>query len=154
LTPISEPTLTSTPSVEPTATVLYPDGRPLTLFYDSYSFYVWSPAGAKVEVEWLAFEPLDDAGAPMESRFEGWRWSQYYPYLENENCIRIELLEAPAYLRPAQCRDYNAHVSFQLGVDPIFWTEQPNVSQFRVLWREQEIGRCQISAGVCEVFLP
>ena len=43
--------------------------------------------------------------------------------------------------------------------DPtIFWTASEGSHQFRVLWREggqdEEIARCEIGAGTCEVFLP
>lgn len=154
LTPTPEETLTSTPPVEPTATILYPDGRPLTLFYDAHGFYVWNSGDTTVKVELLDFEALDEAGVPLDNRFEGWRWSQYYPNLERGNCVRIEVLEAPAYPRPVECQDYNAEVSFQLGVDPVFWVEQPSATEFRVLWDDQEVGKCQIDAGSCSVFLP
>jgi serine/threonine protein kinase len=148
------PTTTWSPTTQPTATVLYPDGRPLTLFYDAVGFYVWNPGESKIGVQPIAFESLDGTGAPAGNRFDGWRWSQYYPYLERGNCVRIEMLAAPSYSRPVQCRYYNAQVSTDDGSPLVFWVEGPTVTQFRVLWDSQEIGRCRIEAGMCEVYLP
>jgi hypothetical protein len=152
--PTAAPTVTPSPMEEPTATVLYPDGRLLTLFYDPHGFYVWNPGESKIGIQPIAFESLDETGAPAGERFDGWRWSQYYPYLERDNCVRIEMLVAPSYSRPSQCRYYNAQVSSDEGSPLVFWVEVPTVAQFRVLWNNQEVGRCQIDAGTCDVYLP
>jgi hypothetical protein len=64
------------------------------------------------------------------------------------------MLTAPSYLRPAQCRQYNAHVSSEADSSLVFWVLRPGLVEFRVLWGEQEVGRCQIGAESCEVFLP
>jgi tRNA A-37 threonylcarbamoyl transferase component Bud32 len=152
--PSLTPVPSSTPVIEPSATVLYPGGHPLTLFYDDYGFYVWNPPGVKITVQPLAFEALNEDGSPAGVRFAGWRWSQYYPYLEGGNCVRIEMLAAPSYLRPAQCRRYNAQVSSEADSDLVFWVLRPGVVGFRVLWNEQEVGRCEFGAESCQVFLP
>jgi serine/threonine protein kinase len=152
--PTAGPTGPPSPTAQPTATVLYPDGRPLTLFYDTHGFYAWNPGEAKIGIHPIAFESLDETGAPAGSRFDGWRWSQYYPYLERGNCVRIEMLVAPSYSRPSQCRYYNAQVSSDDESPLVFWVERPAVTQFRVLWDNQEIGRCRMDAGTCDVYLP
>lgn len=39
--------------------------------------------------------------------------------------------------------------------DPgIFWTAEEGSTLFRVLWREEELVRCEIAVGTCEVYLP
>jgi serine/threonine protein kinase len=160
VSPSATPTASSTPFpsltpvIEPSATILYPGGRPLTLFYDEHSFYVWNPTGEKIAVQPLAFEALDEDGSPTGDRFAGWRWSQYYPYLEGGNCVRIEMLTAPSYLRPAQCRGYNAQVSSETDSNLVFWVLRSGGVGFRVLWNEQEVGRCEFGAESCGVFLP
>jgi hypothetical protein len=56
--------------------------------------------------------------------------------------------------RPTECSQINAGRT-PLDTSPwIFWRLRDGISQFRVLWDNQETARCEISAGVCEVYLP
>jgi hypothetical protein len=61
---------------------------------------------------------------------------------------------AATYLNPAECQAYNAEVWVERGRSLDFWTSQEGSAQFRVLWSDEEIARCEIAAGRCEVFLP
>lgn len=149
------PTSPTGPPVQPTATVLYPAGRLVQLFYDAYSFYVFNPGSERIGIKPIAFEALLGAGdQPAGYRFDGSLWSQFYFFLEGGKCDRIETTRAPSYLRPAQCRRYNATVTPQIGNSMVFWIPRPGVSRFGVFWSGQEIARCPIEAGFCEVFLP
>jgi hypothetical protein len=38
--------------------------------------------------------------------------------------------------------------------DEVFWSSQNGISTFRVMWEGQEIGRCRVGGGICDVFLP
>jgi hypothetical protein len=138
----------------PSATVRYPNGRPMALFYNANSFYLLNLSRADSDVEPLAFERLDAAGSPV-GRFDGARWAEFYPTLPPGACMRIEVLDSPPYLEPAEC--FQGYLSTRTPVrdDPaVFWTPAEGSGQFRVLWAEEEIGRCDVAAGLCRVFLP
>ncbi len=69
--------------------------------------------------------------------------------------MRIEISDSTPYLRPAQCNNhYDSRISINRSNDLVFWTTQKGSRQFRVLWNEKEIARCEIADGICEVFLP
>jgi hypothetical protein len=74
--------------------------------------------------------------------------------------MALRILGSPSYLDPPECGNNN-FLSLRTPTrdDPtVFWTARAGSHQFRVLWREggvdEEIARCEIGAGVCEVFLP
>lgn len=158
------PTLTYTPSHTPTTTltatpvgptVAYPNGRPVRFFYDDYSFYMWNIHSQQIAVSSISFEGLDSTGEPTTNRMSGELWAQFYGYIESTKCTAIELTAAPGWLHPSQCWDYNAILTPQQSSRIVFWTfgSQGN-QQFRVLWNEVEVARCEISAGECSVYLP
>jgi hypothetical protein len=68
--------------------------------------------------------------------------------------VRLETTKADNWLRPSQCREYNATITPEQEGDMVFWTQRPSVAQFRVLWQGQEIGRCEVIASECETYLP
>ncbi len=157
----SAPTLTAAP---PTVTeprpvtilpnVLYTNGRRFVIYYDNNSLYVYNASGSRSAISPFEFERLDTVGTSL-NRFDGWRWSRYYPRIEEESCARVEIRGSPSYLRPAQCRNrYNSTVTAERDDDFVFWTAREGSNQFRVLWNDQEVARCEIAAGACEVFLP
>lgn len=181
LPPTSTPTLTNTPSLTatptltPSATVTpsltltitaipqiiaatntllppspLPQGRLVRLFYDNSSFYLYNTTIQQISSASLAFEAVGDTSL----RFEGNRWAQFYGFIEGGNCVAIEVTTGPTWLRPSQCRFYNAIVTPQTNSRLLFWLIRGGISQFRVLWNEQEVGRCTIGAGTCEVYLP
>jgi tRNA A-37 threonylcarbamoyl transferase component Bud32 len=138
----------------PSATVRYPNGRPMALFYNPNSFDLLNLSRTDSDVEPLAFERLDAAGNPA-GRFDGARWAEFYPTLPPGACMRIEVLDSPPYLEPAEC--FQGYLSTRTPVrdDPaVFWTPAEDSGQFRVLWADEEIGRCDTAAGLCRVFLP
>jgi eukaryotic-like serine/threonine-protein kinase len=159
-TPTIDPTHTAVAVVPtlsspmPTATVLYPDGRPIQLLYDDYSFYVLNLDDQQIEIESIAFEGLNAIGESAGYNFSGSNWAIFHDTLDSGRCNRIETRQAPFYLRPGQCPFYNATVTPVLTDELVFWSGQNNIASFRILWEDQEIGRCQVGARICDVFLP
>jgi serine/threonine protein kinase len=148
------PSAWSSPTAMITPTVLYPDGRHFVIFYNDNSLYLYNAAGKAGETSPLAFERLDASGTAL-NRFDGWHWSQHYPRVEADSCVRVELRGSSPYLRPTQCQGrYNSSITASRTDSDVFWTSQKDSNQFRVLWNKQEIARCEIAAGMCEVFLP
>ena len=148
------PTATEPLPATPLPTVLYPGGRRFLIYYDDNGLYLHNASGSAGAVSPLAFERLDASGAPL-NRFDGWRWSRYYPRIEVASCMRVEIRGSPSYLRPSPCSNrYNSTVTASRNDDFVFWTTQTGASQFRVLWNAEDVARCEIAAGVCEVFLP
>lgn len=164
-TPSPEPTSTlpPTPSLPLnvptlTPTVRYPDGHLVRFFYNDLSFYLWNTSGETIQVAPLAFEALDGEGEPTIYRFDGRRWAAFYGSLEPDHCNRIEAHEG-RLLRPAPC-DNVSRVTINLTISPtelheqVFWVSRDGGSQFRILWNEEEIGRCPVDTRICDVYLP
>ena len=106
----------------------------------------------------MAFERLSTSDQPL-NRFDGWRWAEFYPNSKPEWCMTLEILSSPSYLRPPECSKGSLSTRTPTRDDAVvFWTSQEGSRQFRVLWRqgqqEEEVARCEIGAGVCEVFFP
>jgi serine/threonine protein kinase len=152
-TPTLPPTAAPLPAPSPTPTVLYPNGRRFVLRYDENTLFMRNTSGDEIQVRSFAFERLDTTGDPLNG-VEGSRWAQFYPYIRPQSCIKILILNSASYLSPPSCQAINSEVWAERGRSLDFWTPQDGSSQFRVLWNDQEIGRCEISAGTCEVFVP
>jgi len=164
-TPITIPTETPTLEPEPIATLIpeptvkYPAGRTLRLLYNDHSFYVHNLAPKNVAFWQLAFERLG-AEDTVLNRFNGSSWAQYFPTLESGKCAWFEVKDSGQKLSPAECTAYNSSVSQNPTNPAIFWTTQVASTQFRVLWipaantAPEEVGRCAIAAGKCEVNVP
>jgi serine/threonine protein kinase len=149
----SLPTATALPSQPMEPTVMYPNGRQFLLYYDENSLCLHNNSGDRVPLNPFAFERLNASGVPL-NRLEGGRWAQFYPYVHHLSCARLLIGNAATYLNPAECQAYNAEVWVERGRSLDFWTSQEGSAQFRVLWSDEEIARCEIAAGRCEVFLP
>lgn len=146
------------PTSAPTAaapTVLYPDGRELQLLYNAGSFYVLNMHSEPVEIGRAAFELLDASGFPTDYRFDGRRWAEFYAFLDAGSCNVLELFDdAAAWLRPVSCAAFNARITPLSQDEIVFWTSHAAETTFRVLWNEAEVGRCEIAARQCTIFLP
>ncbi len=156
LTESPNQTATSAPATEPPngETAVTPAGQRLVLFYNSTSFYVYNPnSEGRVRVGQMNFESLDANGQFSGYLFEGVRWAQFYSFLNPLNCVRLEV-PPTGWLRPQQCRQYNATVTPEEDGDLIFWTPRENVTAFRVMWQGEEVGQCDVNTNQCEVFLP
>ena len=153
----SGPAAATIPGTLPT--VKYPDGKPFKIFYDENSFYLLNLSNTTIQINRVAFERLSNNDVPL-NRFNGTRWAQFFPDSTPGKCVALEILGSPPYLDPPECgRGIFLSLRTPTREDStIFWTEQEGSHQFRVLWREggqdEEIARCEIGAGTCEVFLP
>lgn len=151
--PAMAPTLASSPTVK------YPQGKRFKLLYDNNSFYLLNLSDATIPVNWIAFERLSNDDAPL-NRFNGTRWAEYYANSLPGRCVALQILGSSSYLNPPEC-GHNNFLSLRTPTreDPtVFWTTMDGSHEFRVLWRkdgqDEEIARCEIGAGTCEVFLP
>ena len=143
----------------PLATVKYPDGKPFKLFYDDNSFYLLNLSNATIPINRVAFERLGNDDVPL-NRFNGTSWAAFYAYSKPGKCVALEIVGSSPYFDPPEC-GHNNFLSLRTPTREdltIFWTAIEGSHEFRVLWREggqdEEIGRCAIGAGTCEVFLP
>ncbi len=153
-TPTLVAALSASPSPTVTTTPQYPNWKRIWFFYNPYGFYVYNASDANRSISPLSLERLDDSGNSL-NRFDGWRWADFFPTLYSNWCMRIEITQSPTYMRPDLCTNrYLSTRTLASDSDLIFWTPQANSHEFRVLWEGQEVGRCQISANSCEVFIP
>ena len=145
------------PGTEPT--VKYPDGKLFKLFYDDNSLYLLNLSNTAIPINRVAFERLSDQDVPL-NRFNGTRWATFYPDSKPGKCMALEIVGSSPYLDPPECGG-GTFLSLRTPTrddSSIFWTTQEGSQQFRVLWhsggKDEEIGRCEIGAGTCEVMLP
>ena len=142
------------PSVDAAPAAQYPGERHFVVYYNDNSLYLYNNSESNSPVTPLTFERLDASGVPL-NHFDGSRWANYSLAIKPERCMRIEISGNTPYLRPSQCNNhYDSRVSINRSNDLVFWTTQNGSRQFRVSWNEKEVARCEIAAGVCEVFLP
>ncbi len=145
-------TPTETPPASPT--VKYPGGKRFTLLYNDSSFYILQETGGATLIADIVFERLGEGGATL-NRFEGEHWAEYYTVLRPNVCMRLEILYRSPYLEPEVCKGrYFSTRTPVWNSEWIFWTGQPGSQYFRVLWKGEEVGRCEIAAGKCQFFLP
>ena len=167
-TPQGEPNVLSaeTPTVQvpstpvQTPTVLYPNGKHFTIFYDDDSLFFLNRSQSDVPINWVAFERLSNADTPS-NRFNGARWGQFYGTITAGRCMAIEILDSGPYLDPPACGGSKNYLSLRTPTrddETVFWTAQAGGHQFRVLWRQGgqdiEVARCEIGGEICEVYLP
>jgi hypothetical protein len=125
-----------------------------TIYYNENSLYFHNQSNITRSISGFTFERLGDQGEALNF-FGGWDWGLYFPNITPDRCMAIELYLSPPFLRPSECRQpYLSKLGPLPDDDRVFWTLQPNSHEFRVLWQNEEIGRCQINASVCEVFVP
>lgn len=154
---VVEPTL---PQPTVTWTPRYASGRRMVLTWNDSSFYMLQVTGYGELIDPLAFERIEASGIPA-NRFSARAWSEMHAATLRDWCMRLEIGgpsqpgDLPAFLRPAACEEHYLATRWPVISDgSIFWTRQEGSSQFRVLWGREEIQRCEISAGTCEVYLP
>jgi hypothetical protein len=69
--------------------------------------------------------------------------------------MAIYIVNSPPYLDPSECNDtYASSLTYERDAEVIFWTAHTNSEQFRVLWQDLEVGRCDIASGSCELRVP
>ena len=156
ITRTASPTATIQPSVTApaTSTVAYPNGNLFLLLFNENSFFIINKSNITRSVSGFVFERLDPLGNPLNI-FQGWRWEIYYPNLGPKRCMAIYIVNSPPYLDPSECNDtYASSLTYERDAEVIFWTAHTNSEQFRVLWQDLEVGRCDIASGSCELRVP
>lgn len=155
----TETPVPASPAIVTTPTVKYPNGKQFMLLYNDNSLYFINLSQADVPINWISFERLSDQDVPL-NRFDGTAWAKYYATSLPNRCMALQILGGSPYLEPTEC-GHNNFLSLRTPTrddSGIFWTTAEGSHQFRVLWREggqdEEIARCEIGAGTCEVFLP
>src|SRR5262249_541996 len=139
------------PETTPVPTDLYPNGQLFTLFWDDNTFYTANQSEDNILIARVAFERVLTSGGFAE-RYQGKRWAAYYPYNEVKKC---EILKAAnVYYFPRQECPYGINGNLNALKTELFWTSAPNSTEFRVLWNNNEIARCQLAQNRCEVHLP
>ncbi|MBL8062918.1 MAG: hypothetical protein JNK32_07865, partial [Anaerolineales bacterium] len=157
-------TATSTPEPPPTSnaepTVKYPEGNHYKAFYNETSFFLLNISFARRSISGFLFQRLDEEGLPTDDLFQGYRWeSQDFDYLPRNFCTNITIYgdQDPPYLKPPECSIgllTTVQPRFDRPGELLFWTPKEGSTQFRVMWLEEEIARCDIAAGVCDIYLP
>ncbi|MFZ5820263.1 MAG: protein kinase domain-containing protein [Chloroflexota bacterium] len=155
-TETQSPTLPATPGVVSiTPTVRYPQGNLFTVYYNDSSFYLHNRSKVIRSVSGFSFERVTEDGQ-FANHFGGWEWQQYFDTSQPERCLRIEIyLSRIPYLLPAECQNrYLSTLQPSEKRDTLFWTTQEGSRQFRVLWMNEEVARCEIQAGRCDFYIP
>jgi hypothetical protein len=156
LTVTATSTLTPTSTPVPEPTVQYPEGQHFTLFYNESSFHLLSQGTLPRTLSGFIFERLDGGGKPLPNVFGGWLWQKEFQDIRGGYCVTIKIYgnRAP-YLDPRECkRGYLNIIQIRDDDEQIFWTALENSPQFRVLWKDEEVARCEMEAGICEVYIP
>ncbi len=150
----------SLPTTLPQPTVKYPSGKRFVVYYDENSLYLLNASQSIVDIPYVIFERLLADGTTA-NRFTGSQWYKYGPTSRPTWCMALKIQGSPAYLNPPECGHNQVYLSvlFPARTDPtVFWTPRAGSQQFRVLWKgsgtEEEVARCEIAAGACEVFFP
>ncbi|MCQ3936736.1 MAG: hypothetical protein DPW18_06775 [Chloroflexi bacterium] len=159
-TETATPTLEPSPTVAAAPTIKYPDGNHYSLFYNETSFFMLNRAYARRSISGFVFQRLDNEGIPMDDIFQGYLWATpTLDYLPRNFCVNITIYgdQDPPYLNPSGC--FGGIVStiqprFDRPGELLFWTPKEGSSQFRVLWLDEEVARCDIASLQCEVFIP
>ena len=112
-----------------------------------------NPAVDTIKVNSVSFQALDISGQPTGHDFRGRDWSVIFPDLESGRCMAVELMDAPAWLRPSECRAYNVTLTPPITHEG-FWFTGGEIDRFRVYWNGRDIGVCPVVAGVCELQRP
>lgn len=160
----AEPTPTYTvepsPTVNAEPTVKYSDGNHYTLFYNETSFFMLNRSFGRRSISGFVFERLDLDGQPMKDIFRGFQWeNKNYDYLPHDFCVNITIYgdQEPPYLNPSGCLGgiiTTIQPRFDRPGELLFWTPKEGSAQFRVLWLDEEVARCDIASIECDVFIP
>ncbi len=148
------PTATDSPPTLPAApTLAYPNGSPVILYYNNSSFYVWNPTSDRIRAGQFKFEAIDSTGNTLAYAFDGFKWTQFYSFIDGGNCAKIELTSGSNF-RPAECQAINSEVNLQASDTQLFWIPQDNISGFRVLWLDEVIALCSVTEEQCTFNIP
>ncbi|MEW6404036.1 MAG: protein kinase [Chloroflexota bacterium] len=153
--PTSTTAVFASPTISISPTIQYADGLEFTLYYNETSFYLYNNSTESRSLSGFEFERVNTDGT-FANHFGGWDW-EIKPVRNSEpdRCVRIEIYAARNYLGPAVCKNfYLSTLQPAETADTIFWTLKENSRQFRVLWMDEEIARCEVDEETCVIFVP
>jgi serine/threonine protein kinase len=151
-TATNQPTATKKPAPEPPKDSK--DGDHFELYYNDASLYFKNLSGKDRSIYPIAFERLGKDDQPLD-RFDGWRWGNIYSNFRADYCMVLRIINRTDYLNPKECKNRELVYRTPTSDDSyIFWTKENDSKEFRVLWRNKEVGRCKIAKSPCEVYLP
>jgi len=153
--PVSTPTSPAILTTPMVPTVLFPNGYLMTAFYNANGFYMLDRAKGSRSASGFSFERVNKDGS-FQNNYAGWQWEKTFKFISPTRCLSIELYPDPnPYSIPTECAD---RVLSNLRINPtnsaIFWTPNDTSVEFRVLWLNQEIARCNIEDGTCDFYVP
>jgi serine/threonine protein kinase len=120
------------------------DWLPVRFIYDANAFYWMNDSTQPISSAPIVFERVGGT-----EHFEGNRFAYYS--MESGRCMQIMFVDVAVNGCPEGRRPNAFFTPSQTqGVD--FWTGA--TGQFRVLWNGVEITVCEISAGLCNAFIP
>jgi hypothetical protein len=129
----------------------------MTAFYNGSSFYILDRGKASRSASGFSFERINNDGT-FTNRFDGWEWEKYFNVIQQGRCLSLELYPEPEpvpYLKPVECEK---RVLSRLQILPdsptVFWTPDENSQEFRILWLNEEVVRCQIEDEICDFYIP
>lgn len=128
----------------------------MILYYDENSFYMINLGKATRSSSGFRFERINDDGT-FSNRYDGWRWDKKnLKVLRPKYCLSLEQYPVPSRsATPMDCIDrVLSNIQLSPASDMFFWRATESAQQFRVLWLNDEIARCDIAAGVCEIYVP
>ena len=154
-TPTQSETLIPTFTITSTNGIKYPDGYLMTAYYNPSSFYILDRGSASRSVSGFSFDRVNSDGTFLNG-FLGWQWQKYFNVIQPNYCISIEIYPTTIpYLKPEEC---DKRVLSNIRLAPtdaqLFWTTSENSNEFRVLWLNEEIARCEIGVGTCDFRIP
>lgn len=137
---------TEAPQSGPTAA--YPDGYRIRLFYDAASLYVYNTGERSYPIGELSFAAINSSGQPTGRQFEGSRWVgvSRYGAVDPRSCVAMQM-NGQTWLRPPQCRSYNAFVNPSPTDDIVFWTPLDDATHFEVRWGNTVVAKCAVTGG-------
>jgi len=148
-------TMTGMPAIVTATSTPVSTGHLMTAFYNESSFYILDRAKASRSLSGFAFERYDKDNV-VNARFEGWEWEKFFSTIQPNRCVNILVNKPPTpYLSPIECENrLLSTLAFEKDSENLFWLANEESSEFRILWLEQEIARCNIEAGTCDFHVP
>jgi hypothetical protein len=163
VSPTASPIPTATITLSPTptlstlipATVRYPDGYLMTAYWSENSFYIFDQGQASRSGAGFSFERINADGS-FQNHFGGWEWEKWFAAIQPNHCFSLELYPTSvSYLNPPTCdKRVLSNLRFPPQSAKIFWTPTDTSQEFRILWLNEEVARCEISAGTCDFRVP
>ncbi len=128
----------------------------MTAFYNKNSFYLLNRGKASRSESGFIFERINEDGT-FQDQFAGWEWEQKrYMVIQPDRCMSLEIFQSEQpYLRPAECENRTlSKLEPTSDSKELFWIPNDTSHQFRILWQNEEIARCEIEAGTCDFYVP